>query len=459
MAQDPSEIRYTVKIVGVRSEDHRKRAAQALAKIAKNLTMDQVWKKMQGLPWTLTRSANEKRALNLRKMLQSSGAVVEISPPLEVEGATVAPETLVTDRVEAEPSRKADSVNLTHVADIPAELKAEPIGPGLPAPKPERPSPAEPAEDDIGQFDLEPLGLGGILDRTFHICKSHFWKLLGILAIPWLATAIIVAGTGLLAVILGFAGSQAFGKGVSLWALIGLGIVVVPAIVVVLVAIFYLAQGALIHAVALIYLGKRVEVKQAYRFVMGRLWRFVFTSLLAALAMMGAMIIPVAIGVVLFLLSELIFGSGWWSAITWIPLAVIPTYALPKIMLFDKAVIIEDVAYVEALKRSWYLVDGKAEGPWPRSYWLRIVILFHIFIFINMGVYMLFGLPAAVVALLMPESFGVAGQIISEVVKQVGGLVSGLFASVCLVVYYYDIRVRKEGFDLKMLAGMHEPME
>jgi hypothetical protein len=35
-------------------------------------------------------------------------------------------------------------------------------------------------------------------------------------------------------------------------------------------------------------------------------------------------------------------------------------------------------------------------------------------------------------------------------------VIGGIFGAVCLVVYYYDIRNRKEGFDLKMLANIDE---
>ena len=42
--------------------------------------------------------------------------------------------------------------------------------------------------------------------------------------------------------------------------------------------------------------------------------------------------------------------------------------------------------------------------------------------------------------------------VLTQVISNLGGLVAGLFSSVCMVVFYYDIRNRKEGFDLTILA-------
>jgi hypothetical protein len=136
---------------------------------------------------------------------------------------------------------------------------------------------------------------------------------------------------------------------------------------------------------------------------------------------------------------------------------LIPAYGITKLLLFDKAVIIENVAYVKALRRSWTLVSGKAEGSWPRGYFLRLIILLHLFIFINIAISLLFGTPAALIAALFPESLKLVGEVVAQLLKNTGSLVAGLFGSVCIVVFYYDIRNRKEGFDLRMLAGLDRP--
>lgn len=304
----------------------------------------------------------------------------------------------------------------------------------------------------ITGLTIEPLTLGGILDRTFQLCRRHFWPFLGIIAIPWLAT--MAAVVSVLAV-LGIYGLTRESLGdASTWVLIVVGALAVPSVVVVLVGLFYLSQGALIHAVSCAYLGRTIRIRTAYNFVFERLGRYLVTSLLFVLAVFLLVAVVPILGGGFYLLSRLVTSSGWWSALTWPFLLLIPAYGVPKLLLFDKAVIIEDVAYLQALRRSWRLVSGKAEGGWPRGYFLRLIILLHLFIFINIAISLLFGTPAALIAALFPDSLKLVGDVAAQILKNTGSLVAGLFGSVCIVVFYYDIRNRKEGFDLRMLAGL-----
>lgn len=189
--------------------------------------------------------------------------------------------------------------------------------------------------------------------------------------------------------------------------------------------------------------------------MLARIGKFILTSVLAVIVIFATVLIAVLLGVVLFFISKEVTGSGWWSAVTWLPLSLIPFYASIKLLLFDKIVIIEDIAYTNALKRSWDLLTGKAEGEWPRGYFLRLLILLCLFVLISVVIAMVFQIPAAIIAALIPESRFV-GPVVHWFLSNIGSLIGSIFGSVCLVVFYYDIRCRKEGFDLKMLAGMAE---
>jgi hypothetical protein len=214
-----------------------------------------------------------------------------------------------------------------------------------------------------------------------------------------------------------------------------------------------------IHAVAGIYSGKAVGVADSYRFVFRRLGRFVLTSMLFVLVILLLVAVPAVVGAALYFLFKVLTPSGWWSVLLW-PLLLIPlAYAFPKLMLWDKVVIIEDLAYMKALTRSWDLVTGKAESPWPRGYFIRLIILLHLFLLIYVGVSLVFETPGALLTYLTPQSIKILGRILGQLLSSAGGLVAGIFMSVCLVVFYFDIRTRKEGFDLQMLVGMHEQNE
>jgi hypothetical protein len=319
--------------------------------------------------------------------------------------------------------------------------------------------PAEPpGAEDVRTMDLEPLTLGGILDRAFTLCRNYFWKLVAIAVIPFVVTLGVLLGAGLILLLAGLTSWAALG-GKSIYFLIIMGIAILIPVVIILVLVTYLSQGALIYAVSQVYLGREIVVRDSYGFVFDRLGRFVLTSFLFILACFAMGLFAAFLGLVLFYVFRTVTGTGWWSILTWPFLLIIPTYAIPKWSLFDKVVIIEDRAYVDALQRSWELVGGKADAPWPRGYWLRLVILFHVFIFIVIAVTTLVLPVELIVTALLPDSLKIVGTGFGQLLSSIGNVIAELYVSVCLVIFYYDIRIRKEGFDLQMLAGLTRQQE
>jgi len=91
-------------------------------------------------------------------------------------------------------------------------------------------------------------------------------------------------------------------------------ILIVPSLIVVLIGIFYLSQGHDSRSILHLF-GREVIVKEAYRFAMGKLGKFVLTSFLVALAAFGFTLVVLLIGVAAYFAFSL-FTSGWWSAVT-----------------------------------------------------------------------------------------------------------------------------------------------
>ena len=464
MGEETSEALYTVVLTKVRDEEAKKKVAETLSRVTTNLPVDKAFKRMELLPWTLTRRATTKNAGQLARVMERLGATVQVSPSPSEARSTELAETQVVPRAAVLPETRTavqddlssppgDSIVPPPVSSLQTE--------GQPSP-PQQPSSPPPPELNMKDgseppggdgFSIEPLSLGGILDRTFQISRRHFWKLLAIVGIPYLVVAGLVLIVSIVVVIVGFT-VQSLGD-LPIWVLIAAGVTVIPSIIVAIIAVFYLSQGALIYAVSVVHLGRDIRVGDAYRFVLARLVKFVLTSVLLVIVTLGVFLITVLFGVVLFFISREVFSSGWWSAITWLPLSLIPFYASIKLLLFDKVVIIEDIAYTNALKRSWDLLTGKADGEWPRGYFLRLIILLFLFALISVTIALVFQMPASIIAALMPQSW-IVGSVVQQLLSNIGAVIGGIFGGVCLVVFYYDIRSRKEGFDLKMLAQQHE---
>ncbi len=445
MEDDSPGTPRTVTITAVKDEDSRQRVAQNLSRITTgHPPVERLMTRLAVLPWTLTRNAAVGNARKLVELLENLGAIVEVTPPLpvgEAPSATTPQPAAAPPTAPTPPSSSEDRRTVSGFASV-----AETFSPHR-----ERTMSTDNKIASRQEFALEPLSLGGILDRSFQICRSHFWKLLAIMSIPALITGGIALLAALIVVVVGL--SWRMLEGWPMWIVIVAAVMIVPAVIVMLVGLFYLAQGAMIHAVSSIYLGREIFVKQAYRFVMARLGRFVLTSFLFAIAVFCLTFLPMLIGVVAFFAFKAFTSSGWWSVITWPLLLLIPAYGITKLLLFDKVVIIENNAYVGALKRSWNLVKGKVDEGWPKSHFMRLEVLLLLFALINLTMGIIFQAPGAVLGAVLSE-YRIVGQILTQLLSTLGSLVGGIFGSVCLVVFYYDLRNRKEGFDLKMLAAL-----
>jgi MFS family permease len=443
MAQEPTETRYSITIKEIVSSNAEGSVSLALSQIAKNMTLGQILKRLESLPWTLTKKATQKTAQKVTQVLEKAGATVIVEPPLSKVSAT--PKPIV-------PTSISESTPANYVS---TKTPSSPVSQGGTAYQSVHGEPLPGGEI----VSIEPLSLSGILDRTFQICKGHFWPLIGIMVIPWLAVIVIFMVIGLIAALVGFSAWQTGGKDASTMAVIVIVAVLGIGAIVVAFVLFYLSEGAVIYAVSQVYLGKKFGVKESYRFMWPRAAKFILTSIMLGFVIMGMFITLFIVAAILFVLSKAITGSGLWSAIFWLPLLLIPMYAIPKLLLFDKVIVLEDLAYGEAFKRSWNLTSGQGEGNWPRNYWVKLIVLLHVIVFIYVAILTVFYVPSFVIELAMPKSLAIVGKIIGEIIRNLSGLVAGLFGSVCLVVFYYDIRNRKEGFDLRLATESQESLE
>src|SRR5260221_5259984 len=106
-------------------------------------------------------------------------------------------------------------------------------------------------------FDLRPLTLGEILDRTFTLYRRNFLLFVGISAIP----QTLVLAINVISLLLGTKGTaRAFtGLGVALSLVLALGVAIVAVL-----AIFF-SQGATILAVKDLYLGRPASILDSFR--------------------------------------------------------------------------------------------------------------------------------------------------------------------------------------------------
>ncbi len=176
--------------------------------------------------------------------------------------------------------------------------------------------------------------------------------------------------------------------------------------------VYLLCTGALTKAISDRYLGSQSTVGEAYRYIGARFVPF-FVTMLAVYLLMAAGLVALVVGV---------FVVVFWVAFV------------------TQVFVIEGKRNFAAIWRSKYLIGN---GVWGEVLVLNFVVGF--IALLIMG---------AIQALLAPLGLGPESAL-----WMLGGVVSGVGQSVVTplsiaasVLLYYDSRIRKEGFDLQMLA-------
>jgi hypothetical protein len=287
---------------------------------------------------------------------------------------------------------------------------------------------------------LRPLGVGDVLDKTFNVYRTKPLVFIGLSALWYLLfflifiVLIVVAFAGTLATIASQA-TRTTTPTISPDLFAGLIVSVIAFVLVaVAVAIFiFSAQSAsLVYAGSARYLGKTVTIGEAFRAGVGATFRLFIAALLVFLAIVG-------VWGVLFILAALTnqfiaFGLAFL-------VAIIATFYLGASWLVAPVVVVlEKMGPVAALGRAWRLSEG---NRW------RIVGIQVLLLILNLILSVLIGSLFAVGG--QSDQPGV-GNVIQSLVNLASTIVWAPVEWIAFTVLYYDLRVRKEAFDLQLAA-------
>ena len=287
-----------------------------------------------------------------------------------------------------------------------------------------------------------PLSIGEILDRAFRLYRAHFVPLTLITAVFNVPYAIIAAtiaavtaseyqaapGTGMLGavdrVFRVFGSTAAAANG---WTTVLQIVAVIISIVVTL---------ALVATCARLLHGETLPLGQSIRRGTSRFWGYGGMILLQGLSLGG-----IAAGGILL---ATVVGVPMLALIIVIPLLFLMTRwvgSLPSLIIGQKSP-------TGALGRSWELTSGFF---WRCATFLILISL--------LGYVMVIG-PAAGISVLtaavLPPSAYRLVLAIDQLVTALVGIVWEPIAMASYVLFYYDLRVRKEGYDLELRMGKIE---
>jgi hypothetical protein len=293
---------------------------------------------------------------------------------------------------------------------------------------------------DAGTF--EPMSIGQILDRTFKLYKDNFIRFIAIVAViqvpiailNFLSTSAVRGGMETRPATGGYAhlreqierdsqnmsaeeidaklaelreGRQQVGP-IRIVGLVGTAVTV-------LLALFgvTLMQGVLTKSVSEAYLGNEIAVGEAYRFAWPKLVTLVGAAILVALTGLGY----------LFCLVPGVIFSVWFSMTT-------------------PAIITEDLKAVQGMSRSKALAKGNLG---------KVLSVLFLVVLLGIVIVIPFMLVGWFAANHLKENY-VLAVFANQLLQTVGQVIAAPLRVTALILLYYDLRIRKEGFDLEMLA-------
>jgi hypothetical protein len=234
---------------------------------------------------------------------------------------------------------------------------------------------------------------------------------------------------------------------------VGFGISAFLAVVVFIILQFW-AQGALIHAVSETYLGHNTSVGRSYGAMRRILGRLLGTLILLVILVM---LVPAFAGIFMAIFIPLLLSMGFGKVtMGFLIFFVVVAVAWAFFRLFlnwlmvDKVVVLEGKGWIKALKRSTELMKGRTEPGFWKSNKMKAGLILLLGFLIAMGIQLIFQIPGVIFSFVLKGSIVV--QTVLEVLNIVGNTLATAFTATAMILYYYDIRLRKEGFDLKMMA-------
>jgi hypothetical protein len=256
-------------------------------------------------------------------------------------------------------------------------------------------------------IQFEPMSISGIIDRAFTLYRRNFVRFITLVAVIQVPIALI-----------SLLWRAMFDRGVpdptdagSLFARAG--------------ALFFsamttmvgnaLCQGALTRSVSDAYMGNETTVEQTFLAVMPKLLPLIGASILTGLI--------VGLGFMLLVVPGVIFAL--WLFVT------------------TPSIVVENQGITAAMSRSKALTSGNLGKVFAVS---LLVLLITIVVSIPLGI-VVGSIPAIVFGgdSMMGKFFIELAGVIAQILAMPIGAAAG-------VLLYYDLRIRKEGFDLQMLS-------
>jgi hypothetical protein len=303
---------------------------------------------------------------------------------------------------------------------------------------------------------FRPSTLGEILDRTAQLYRRNFWLFAGVAALP---IGTIFGFTAIGGVLFGAAAVAFRASSLANPAAIALVILVVLIAAPVYITAAVFSSAGLTEAAASTSRGEKITIRGAFKKVTPRFWRYLWFIILEGIVvgLIPAAIAGAAIGVLVF--AGTLAGAGTAGSVAMGFLAVMVVIAAVVVIILLvlgysislPVCVLEKKSAWDSLKRGWSLSKG-TRG--------RIFVMFLLVMALSMAVSMISAIPFMIIIFTAaaggsPPATGSVAFIVAEITRVILDLVLQValapISAIALVLFYYDQRIRKEGFDIEWM--------
>jgi len=298
------------------------------------------------------------------------------------------------------------------------------------------------------RYDLRPLSTGEVLDRTFQLYRSHFLLFVGLALLPAAVSTVTNAAKLVLVRYPGTAHS-----GAPAWALMLAGVLSIIGGLLALV-VYGITEAATIWAMSAVYLGEPASIKSAYKVAFKHWFRYTLVKLRQ---IWTAMWLPMVLFIAAFSVAGVVARHrGIGSSTLVIALFVLAfisliygLWAYLRVSMAVPAAVVESLKVGAAMRRSKQLLVSRK---------FRILLLF----LLMAALYIVVGMVESPLLILAVRSRGAqafATRAIQLGVNFVAGTLIAPVGAIGVCLFYFDERVRREGFDIEWMMGKLAPAE
>lgn len=271
----------------------------------------------------------------------------------------------------------------------------------------------------MAQRILRPLSFGDLLDEMFDLYKKNFLLFAGIAGILIIPLSLIV-----------YSAAPKNAQS-SLYTLI-------------MLLTSFIATAAATWSVSRVYLGGSTTILESYKTVMSRLPALLWT-MVVAFGLLLLAFVPLLLASVFMSLAAIggsMAGIGAIMLVMGIATAVLLVIFAFWVSFISQVVMLEGISGPKAIGRSRFLTAGNFG---------RIFLTGLLIGLINIVVTLVLTIPfGGIAAMFTPDQSG--SGIAYGLSSGIASTLTTPIQIITFVLMYYDIRVRKEGFDLEMLA-------